>query len=72
MYTDLTAGVKSRDRLAKEIRTINYFFPIYRLFKLTTHLRNSEFKKYRWQVGIDRKRLEEREKQWLAMLLRNN
>ena len=66
------SGKKSRDRLAKEIRTINYFFPIYRLFKLTTHLRNSEFKKYRWQVGIDRKRLEEREKQWLAMLLRNN
>lgn len=64
------SGKKSRARLAKEIRTINYFFPIYRVFKLTTHLKNAEFKKYKWQIGIDRKMLEEREEQWSNMLLR--
>lgn len=66
------SGKISRARLAKEIRIINYFFPIYRVFKLTTHLRNSEFKKYRWQIGIDKKDLEEREKKWVAMLLRKH
>ena len=65
---DSGSGKKSRVRLAKEIRTINYFFPAYRLFKLTTHLRNSEFKKYTWQVGIDRRKLAEREKQWSDMI----
>ena len=70
-YAKEESGKVSRVRLTKEIRKTSYLLPTYRAFKLTTHLKNSEFKTYKWQiVGIDREKIKKREAEWVNMLLR--
>ncbi|UKA11691.1 hypothetical protein [Photobacterium damselae] len=64
------SGKQSRKRLINEIQKINNAPSLFRVIKLTLHLKNSEFKKYKWQVGIRRSELEEREKKWTDMLTR--
>lgn len=66
----LETGSLSRKRLISEFKRVNSIPRPFLAFKLTHHLKHSEYKKHRWQVGVDEAKLEKRNKIWLNMLLR--
>ncbi len=65
-----TGGI-CKKRLVKEIRKINDSYSLIKTTTLSSHLNNSEYRNYFWQSGICKKELQEREKKWIDMLLRN-
>lgn len=67
----IKTGKVSRKRLITEFNKVNKGFCIIRASRLKKHLKNSEFKKSKWGVGVDKKELECRRELWIDMLLRN-
>lgn len=63
-------GKKSRVRLIREIRKINNLPSPFKLAKFTFFLKNSEFRKYKLPIGVDKSKLKVRDDEWSDMLLR--
>lgn len=64
------SGKKSRARLVREIRKINNLPSPFKLAKFTIFLKNSEFRKYKLPIGVDKSKLKVRDEEWSDMLLR--
>lgn len=62
-------GKQNRGRVLREFVRLNGLLAATRGIRLAGFLRHAEYRRYRWQVGIDPKRLEQLEQEWTARLL---
>ncbi|WP_100754533.1 hypothetical protein [Vibrio salilacus] len=63
---------KINNRLGEETRKVNGSMSLIRIVKLKSHLKNAKYRKGFWENGLDEVELDEREKKWEAMLLRES
>ena len=60
------------ERIADETKKVNNSMSLLRVAKLRAHLKHSQYRKFFWENGIDEVELNEREEQWVTMLLRDH
>lgn len=62
---------KINERLGSEVNRVNNSMSLVRVMKLKSHLKHAQFRKIFWENGLDSVELDEREENWVTMLLRN-
>jgi len=62
---------KINNRLSAETKKVNNSMCLIRIPKLKSHLKHSQYRKFFWENGIDEVELNEREKKWVTMILRD-
>ncbi|EKF9441634.1 hypothetical protein H2659_17750 [Vibrio cholerae] len=62
---------KINHRLSEEIRKVNGSMSLIKIVTLKRHLKHAQYRKGFWEHGLDEVELDEREKKWVVMLLRD-
>jgi hypothetical protein len=60
------------ERMAREAKKVNNYMNPLRVSKLKSHLKHSQYRNFFWENGVDEVELNEREEQWVTMLLRGH
>lgn len=68
----IDSGKKNRTRLKQEILLLNSNRSYLRAWRLESYLKYSEYKKYFWNKGLSKKKLEKLDKEWTKQLLGNH
>lgn len=68
----INSGKKSRLRLEQEFLILNSHGNYFRAKQLSNYLKYSEYKKFFWQKGLSRKKLQKLDREWTNQLLENH
>ncbi len=71
ILVDHYTAEKINHRLSEEIRKVNGSMSLIKIVTLKRHLKHAQYRKGFWEHGLDEVELDEREKKWVVMLLRD-